>query len=167
MVLRCYYCGTTNFEKVIHGGWHKPRHYCSKECFWMGDHKIFKRLTVFFVIVFLPFFPLWMMILYVSIKGGNLLKESKLHAERTDNLCYYCGKNLGILTSKKPVCMHCGNLVHFCDLCQKYVLYDEVSLQIEPCGHIFHKQELILWFEKEKDCPKCGVSIEFVDFQPD
>ncbi|MCK5140851.1 MAG: hypothetical protein KAQ70_01540, partial [Candidatus Heimdallarchaeota archaeon] len=38
---------------------------------------------------------------------------------------------------------------------------------VEPCGHIFHRSELLDWSEENSVCPKCREKIELVDYEPE
>jgi len=118
-------------------------------------------------ILFLFFPPFAIVCILNSIRGFKLKrKREKLKAlEKT--LCFYCGKEVETSSKAKTVYMNCGEIVHYCDLCQEHILFKDKVLQIEPCGHIFHKDELLEWTEKNDVCPRCGVKIEFVNFQPD
>ena len=63
--------------------------------------------------------------------------------------------------------MSCGEIIHFCDLCHTHIYSGAEILQLEPCGHIFHKGELLDWIDNNKVCPKCAAEVDFVDIEPE
>ena len=82
--------------------------------------------------------------------------------------CFYCKSKIDFSNSEeKIICMGCGNKIPFCDLCDDYIVSEAAILQIEPCGHIFHKEELLEWTKENKICPKCHEEMDYVDVSPD
>ena len=168
MVLRCIACGSKDIDLTIQTiRTTIPRLYCSKECMYIGEIQNHSLFGLLFFVVFFPILPVWIYFFIEARKGIKLKRQRKKQKARMRLLCYHCGKEIEMLTAGKSVCMHCGELVHFCDLCQKHILFDDETMQIEPCGHLFHKEELLEWSEKNNICPKCSVKIEFIDFQPE
>ena len=170
MVVRCRTCGSKDVDltKTVNWRYEKtPRLYCSETCQLIGDRDKYNFWFWYSFILLLPILPLWIYYLSKLIKGYRLESQRDKLFEPAKSLCYSCGKELAKLVGKKNVCMHCGEIIHFCNLCQKHILYNEDVLQIEPCGHIFHKAELLEWTEEKKICPKCSVNIEFIDFNPE
>ena len=164
MSLRCEVCGkkVENLRRM--GGWRfNPRVYCSKDCFYIGDIDVHIFMT-FSMILFPPFLPLF---LYYWIKGEKLRKQRRIELESRKKLCFYCSNEIVDLKEGKNICMSCGNSIHFCDLCQKHIFANEEILQVEPCGHIFHRSEFLDWSEKKSICPKCGEKVELVDYEPE
>ena len=167
MSLRCEICGNKISEVNINtmgGSRFKPKLYCSRDCYYIGEISTNCVFTFFFLILFPPFFPLF---LYYWIKGVILRNRRNKEAESKKNLCFYCNKEIKELHEGKNVCMSCGNPIHFCDLCKKHIFVNEKTLQVEPCGHIFHRSELLDWSEENSVCPKCREKIELVDYEPE
>ncbi len=82
--------------------------------------------------------------------------------------CFYCKSKIDFSNSEDQIiCMSCGNKIPFCDLCDDYIESEAEILQLEPCGHIFHKKELLEWVKSNKICSKCQVTMTFVDVSPD
>ena len=79
--------------------------------------------------------------------------------------CMFCGDNITEITKKGAlVCMKCGNKTPFCNLCNKIINQHEDITIIKPCGHIFHRDELLDWAEENKNCPKCNGKIKELSF---
>lgn len=165
MVVRCRVCNSKDVVLEIRPFLRtdKNKLYCSRKCELIDNYKLYSVVGIIYLII--P--PMGIIMIIKAIKGFSYSRKRKRQKALEKTLCYHCGKEVKILGKGKIVCMHCGELIHFCDLCQKHILFKEPSLQIEPCGHIFHKDELLEWTEKNDICPKCSVKIEFVDFQPD
>jgi hypothetical protein len=172
MVVKCKTCGSRDVD--LHIGKFEflnqriTRTYCSKECQLIGDYQEYLLSTIIAFII-PPLQPIAIYYFIRTIQSRKLKKKREENPKLYMNLCYHCGEELDDLNQDegKSVCMHCGNLVHFCDLCDEYILFKQETLQIEPCGHIFHKKELLEWTEKNSVCPKCTIDIEFVDFKPE
>jgi E3 ubiquitin-protein ligase RNF115/126 len=45
-----------------------------------------------------------------------------------------------------------------CPICVKDFNKDHVVL---PCGHIFHSDCILSWFEKKMDCPICRIKVQW------
>lgn len=165
MVVKCVICGNRDVDLKLRPFFTRSetRPYCSNDCRLIDNYHIYGPAGI----VYLIFPPLGLYLIISAILGYSLKKKRAKQKALKKSLCFNCGKGVEITTIVKTVCMHCGEFIHFCDLCQKHILFNEDVLQIEPCGHIFHKAELLEWTDKNNVCPKCAVKIEFIDFQPD
>ncbi len=164
MSIRCRVCGRKVGDLRRMGGSKIfPRVYCSKDCRLIGD--LDYNISAIFLYLLIP--PLLPIPIYLVIKGRKLKKQREREIEEKKNLCFYCKKEVGKLQEGKNLCMSCGNPINFCDLCQKHVFANEKTLQVEPCGHIFHKSEFLDWSEENTVCPKCGDKVELVDYDPE
>jgi hypothetical protein len=158
-------------EDIIYGtaisGTYRYKHYCSKKCRTIGSEKYYLLMFWLTFILMIWFPPMWIPLLIFwrrSVKARKLWEEE---LESKQKLCYYCQANLESLKEEKNICMGCGNPVHYCDLCQNHIFSGEEILQVELCGHVFHKSELLDWSEVNKTCPKCGEKIELIDYSPE
>ncbi len=167
MSLKCELCGkkVENLKKMGGFRW-DPRIYCSRECQLIGDIDV-NRLLFIVLIVSLVGIYVFPIPLYLWRKGIKLKKQRAIELKNKQNFCFYCKKEVSDLQKGKNICMSCGNPIHYCDLCQKHVFANEDTLQVEPCGHIFHRNELLDWSEENSVCPKCGEKVELVDYEPE
>jgi len=146
-------------------GWTwKVKYYCSKECTLIGAAGEYLVLAILFLFLFPPYTIYYL----IKWKNGSKLRNLRnKEMEIKENLCFYCSVKIKELNDGKNICMSCGNIIPFCDLCQKHIFVDEITLQVEPCGHIFHRSEFLDWSEENSVCPKCGEKIELVDYDSD
>ncbi len=51
-----------------------------------------------------------------------------------------------------------------CSICNKTLDLEEKHSEIEPCGHLFHREHLAKWISENEKCPTCDKPIEKVKF---
>ena len=95
------------------------------------------------------------------------MRRAKKLVEKERKRCFYCNSAFSNLPVSKSVCMSCGEMIHYCDIYQTHIFHGDKILQLEPCGHIFHKNELLDWIDSNNVCPKCAEEVEFVDVKPE
>ena len=118
-----------------------------------------------FFVAFFPFIFLGLISLVFSI--GGFITKAKKNQEMAQRqyYCMFCGDNITKITSKGAlVCMKCGNKTPFCNLCDRLINQHEDITIIKPCGHVFHRDELLDWAEENKNCPKCKGKIKELSF---
>ena len=166
----------------------REKKYCSSRCYTKDNAGILAILAIVIPITFISIgvwlitkfgYPLSSVIALLFILGATAVftfgiqsifgfrfrKEDKKREKARIKNCFYCSMEMEVRSEEKAVCMSCGNQLPFCDLCHKYIEFKEEISQLEPCGHIFHKTELLDWTKENKTCPKCNAEIDFVDLK--
>ncbi len=172
-VIRCNYCGNRavdlkfSYEKNRLHPKKKGKFYCSVDCYYIENVGINLFFTVYMFVCGFVLIPFWILFLRNAIKGIKLRRRTDYKKERIVYTCYYCHAEINEIPEGKGVCMSCGEIIHYCDLCQKHIFAGDKILQLEPCGHIFHKGELLDWVDNNKICPKCTAAVDFVDIEPE
>ncbi|NPD90319.1 MAG: hypothetical protein HGN29_16525 [Asgard group archaeon] len=159
--------------------------YCSKRCMRMGIRKhmlaysIFVFLTLFstgvifyfddylsyfFYILMAAGFLTALPFAIMSLRGFINFKEEKQRKLFEKNYCIYCGEELERPSDAGPlVCMRCGKKTPICGICNGRIEKEEEVFKATPCGHIFHRRELLDWLESNNICPVCKEKISEVD----
>ena len=118
-----------------------------------------------FLVAFSPFIFFGFILLGLSIMGFVSKTKKNQEMAKKQYYCMFCGNNITEITSKGAlVCMRCGNKTPFCNLCNKIINQNEDITIIKPCGHVFHRDELLDWAEENKYCPKCKGEIRELSF---
>ena len=78
-------------------------------------------------------------------------------------LCYHCGTINDIEDSDSYFCNSCGKKNTRCMICNNFIEHKEKISQLEPCGHIFHREHITEWVSDQDFCPICFQKIEEVD----
>ncbi len=141
--------------------------YCSEDCYFIDNVGLNLFSAVITFILALPLFPFWIIPLRFAIRGIKLRRKTDYTKRNNTKLCFYCQSEITEIPEGKGVCMGCGEIIHYCDLCQNHIFARDKILQLEPCGHIFHKGELLDWIDNNKVCPKCAAEVDFVDIEPE
>jgi len=170
-VTRCNHCGKREIDPKIS----KPQsafylkrkntYYCSKDCYRIDNVGLNLAYLPFWLIFLV--YPFWIVSIIHIIKGIKLRKAINYKHSKKTKLCFYCQSVITEIPEGKGVCMTCGEMINFCDLWQKHIFSGDEILQLEPCGHIFHKGELLDWIDSNKVCPKCTAEVDFVDIEPE
>lgn len=170
-VIRCTHCGSREIDPKIsnsHTAFYLKRkntYYCSKDCYRIDNVGL--NLAYLPLWLIMPIYPFWITCIIHIVKGTKLRKAINYKQSKKIKLCFYCQSEIADIPEGKGVCMGCGEIIHFCDLCQKHIFSGDEILQLEPCGHIFHKGELLDWIDNNKVCPKCAAEVDFVDIEPE
>jgi len=125
-----------------------------------SDDDLWFLFVVMFPIIFLG-------LIFIGVSIGGFISKVRKNQElaRRQTYCMFCGDNITDITSKGAlVCMKCGNKTPFCNLCNKIINQYEDIVIIKPCGHVFHRVELLDWAEENKNCPKCKGKIKELSF---
>lgn len=171
-VIRCNYCGNREIDpKFLNPRSRYARKvdkfYCSEDCYYLDNVGLNIRTTIFAFILLTPLIPVWIVSLRYAIRGIKLRRKADYTKRKKTKLCFYCQSEIAEIPEGKGVCMSCGEIIHFCDLCKMHIFSGDEILQLEPCGHIFHKGELLDWVDNNKVCPKCAAEVDFVDLEPE
>ncbi len=119
----------------------------------------------FLFIVMFPIIVIGLIFLGIGAAGFVFRARKNQEISQKQYYCMFCGENITNITSKGAlVCMKCGNKTPFCNLCNKIINQYEDIVIINPCGHIFHRDELLDWAEENKYCPKCKGKINTLSF---
>ncbi|MHA1199401.1 MAG: RING finger domain-containing protein, partial [Candidatus Heimdallarchaeaceae archaeon] len=54
--------------------------------------------------------------------------------------------------------------IPICSICKEPVNLEEKHSEIEPCGHLFHRDHLAQWISENEDCPECKKPIGKINF---
>ena len=185
MIPRCAVCGnrsiTTKFYLPI-----RRKLYCSKECMQIANRKNFLFIGIFGLAITLtgsisiisiniggdPLLLVGPIMLLVFagvlcsymfskyLKGRQLTKTRVIESENKIYSCIFCNHEYNDRISGTPnKCHNCGKESPLCDICSEYIFAGELVYQIQECGHIFHKPDLLDYLEKEVTCPKCKKEI--------
>jgi hypothetical protein len=176
-VARCKRCGKREIDPKylnsrLYLGTASPTgktryYYCSEYCYTIenaGENLVFSIFMFFLGFIVIPF---WAFYLNLALKGFKHRRELGNWKEKQPDYCFHCQAEITETPKGKGVCMSCGEIIHFCDICQEHIFHGDTILQLEPCGHIFHKNELLDWIDSNNICPKCAVEVEFVDVKPE
>ena len=192
MIPRCVVCGSREITTKYFSS-RSRKLYCSKECMLIANTR--KLLSVGILILFvaliigiyslillldenklsLIFFPISVLVIGISfslwaivqgIKGRKLTKERVLESENITYSCIFCNHEYDKRIFGAPtICQNCGKESPFCDLCYDYIFSGKPVYQLQNCGHIFHKIDLLDYLENEEICPKCKQKISSIDLQ--
>ena len=171
-VIRCNYCGNREIDSKFLNPRSRyarkvDKFYCSEDCYYLNNVGLNIRTTIFAFILLTPLIPVWIVSLRYAIRGIKLRRKADYTKRKKTKLCFYCQSEIAEIPEGKGVCMSCGEIIHFCDLCKMHIFSGDEILQLEPCGHIFHKSELLDWVDNNKVCPKCAAEVDFVDLEPE
>jgi hypothetical protein len=125
---------------------------------WDDLALIFAPIFVFIIGSILSFTPISR-----YIEGRKLAEERDFESKNRIYSCIYCDTEYNKLLYGVPTtCQNCGKESPFCDICSEYIYAGKPVYQLQDCGHIFHKKELIIYLENEEKCPKCKQKISSV-----
>ena len=51
-----------------------------------------------------------------------------------------------------------------CMICQEDFEYEERVTMIKQCSHLFHKDCLLCWYDRNQNCPICKQSLKIDDY---
>lgn len=163
--------------------------YCSLSCLLNGEAKSFGIIAIVFAILFISFglisgflaipgefepvlaftfivFGCFSALLFglMSLTGYRSRKRDREKEELNIQRCIHCGAKIDTFTDKGPIiCMNCGMKSPVCVICGKIIQKSEKVYEIEPCGHIGHKMEVLELLETGSKCPLCGEVISKID----
>ena len=192
MIPRCFVCGSRDVTTKYFIP-SKGRFFCSKECMLITNSArmilvgilacfIFSAGGIFFLMLVLIRDELILSILPAvwfgidiffgpifiirGIKGRNLSKTRGYEFEKTIYSCLFCDHEYKKRIYGGPTkCVNCGEESPFCDLCFNYIFSKHTVFQIQDCGHIFHKRELLDYLENKEICPKCRNQINSINLK--
>lgn len=185
MSSRCAVCGNREVRagRIIRT---RKKLFCSMKCEMIGERNFITFYAIFFnVILFMPIlvativigfdFPALIAILFIfaipsllytywSVKGRIEFRKEQQEEFREQYFCVFCGDELEKPGDEGPiVCMSCGKKTPVCGMCNNRIIGKDELYSIAPCGHNFHKRELLDWLDTNKTCPQCGDIIIKVD----
>lgn len=192
MIPRCAVCGsreiTTHYLSSLSG-----KLYCSKDCMLIANSRrlisvsvaisiVTFTIGIFLLVLILSEdlyslieFPILVFALGLAfgitlsiqgLKGRNLRKERDLESENIIYACIFCRYEYDKRIYGAPtICRSCGKESPFCDICYEYIFDGKSVYQIQNCGHVFHKSDLLDYLENEEICPKCKQKISSIDLE--
>ena len=192
MIPRCVVCGSREITTKYFSS-SSRKFYCSKECMLIANRKrlLYVSIFIIFITLFIGIYLLYLVIsmnelslifapifvfglgivfglrLFVqSIKARNLAVERNFVSENIIYSCIFCNHEYDKRIFGAPTeCQNCGKESPFCDICYEYIFSGKPVYQIQNCGHIFHKSDLLDYLENEEICPKCKQKISSVDLE--
>ncbi|NPD88603.1 MAG: hypothetical protein HGN29_07755 [Asgard group archaeon] len=191
MIPRCAVCGNRSVTTKYFNS-RTRKLYCSKECMQISNRKSFLYVSIFMIVVTLAggisaFILLREQDLILSIaplivigfgvpfslylftqylKGRQLVKSRSIESENIIYSCLFCNHEYENRIFGAPtICQKCGKESPFCDICYEYIFAGKPVYQIQNCGHIFHKTDLLDYLENEETCPKCKQEISSINLK--
>ena len=187
MSLRCKVCNERIKVKKRKFGYVDSSKHCSHRCQFIASRVVlligglanlgayfgisvplyysYDNSSLFFIVSF-PLLLLGLILLGLGIGGFVNKASNDQDIAQRQYYCMFCGDNITEITSKGALmCMRCGNKTPFCNICNKIINQHEDITIIKPCGHVFHRDELLDWAEENKFCPKCNGKIKELSFE--
>ncbi|MBY9001747.1 MAG: hypothetical protein KGD64_12590 [Candidatus Heimdallarchaeota archaeon] len=94
-------------------------------------------------------------------------KTSSPNKKKTNQItCFHCGANNHLKDVDSLFCNTCGNKNLRCKICNEFIEKNDKVSQLEPCGHIFHRDHIAEWIIDQDYCPECFQKIGELDLDP-
>jgi DNA-directed RNA polymerase subunit RPC12/RpoP len=188
MGTRCKICGSYVSDKKLVA--YRGQRYCSRRCSWQGNARMYLFITIFNLIIWFtvglvmgyalndfsefhlgvgftfigPGILFVLIFGYISFMGYRYRKLDRDKEKKKEHKCIHCGEKIEKPQDKGPaVCMNCGKKTPVCVICGKNIEKEEEVYEMEPCGHIGHKLEVLNLLETGAQCPLCDERIEKID----
>ena len=189
MGTKCKICGSDVSDKQLTAS--RGKRYCSRRCNWTGEAKSYRNGAIGSTFLFIAlglvtgyytlsggeYFVYWIGFMFIgpgiliglvsgaiSLIGYDYRREDAEKKGKEERTCIHCGKEVYNPEDKGPViCMNCGKKTPICVICGKIISNNKEIYEMEPCGHMGHKLEILELLETKADCPLCGERIEKID----